>query len=103
MTEPAADFVVLVFNSGSSSLKIALYAFQNGTANMLVQGEAEEIGGGNGPLWLRGSPEIALKETRRFVDTGEAAQFLIHAIRKSSLPTPQAIGHRIVHGGPKLR
>ena len=103
MAEATAEFVVLVFNSGSSSLKVALYTFHIGTPKKLVQGEAEEIGSENGPVWLRGSPDVALKDTRRFSDTGEAAEFLIRAIFKGSMPRPQAIGYRIVHGGPKLR
>jgi acetate kinase len=103
MNEPFGDLVILVLNSGSSSLKVALYTFHIGTAKKLVQGEAEEIGSENGPLWLRGIPEVALKETRRFSDAGEAARFLIQAIFKGAIPAPNAIGHRIVHGGPNLR
>lgn len=103
MNDRSDDFVVLVLNSGSSSLKVALYTFHTGTAKKLVQGAAEEIGSDNGPLWLRGIPELALKETRRFADTGEAARFLLQAIFKGSIPPPCAIGHRIVHGGPNLR
>jgi acetate kinase len=103
MADAPAEFVVLVFNSGSSSLKVALCTFHIGAPKKLVQGEAEEIGSENSPVWLRGAPEVALKETRRFSDSGEAAEFLTRAIFKGSMPRPQAIGHRIVHGGPKLR
>lgn len=103
MSDPPDDFVVLVLNNGSSSLKLALYRFQNGNMNKLVWGEAEEIGNQGGCVWLRGNPETALEENRSFADAGEAAQFLIRAMFKGSLPVPQAAGHRIVHGGPRLR
>lgn len=103
MNEPLSDFVVLVLNSGSSSLKVALYTFHIGTPKKLLQGEAEEIGSENAPLWLKGLPELVFKDTRKFSDAGEAAEFLIRAMFKGSLRVPQAVGHRIVHGGPNLR
>lgn len=103
MSQEPADFVVLTFNSGSSSLKMALYKFHDGKIDRLVWGEAEEIGGETGRLWVRGNPHVAIEESRSFGDTGNAAEFLIQSIFKGSLPVPQAIGHRIVHGGPRLR
>ena len=103
MSQEPADFVVLTFNSGSSSLKIALYKFHDGKIDRLVWGEAEEIGSQTGRLWVRGNPQVAAEESRSFGDTGDAAEFLVRSIFKGSLPIPQAIGHRIVHGGPKLR
>jgi acetate kinase len=98
-----SELAVLVFNSGSSSLKLALYSFQNGNPNLLAQAEAEEIGSDQGRVWLRGSVPKEIKEARNFSDTAEAAQFLIHALGQNALLTPNAVGHRIVHGGPNLR
>lgn len=103
MSPPAADFVVLGLNSGSSSLKIALYAFWNGKPERLAWGEAEELGHRSGSVWLRGNPQIAIQQKHEFKSAGEAARFLIAAMSKGNLPAPNAVGHRIVHGGPHLR
>src|SRR5579872_4214524 len=93
---PARDFVVLALNSGSSSLKLALYAFRQAITVKLASAEVEEIGRENSHAWLRVDSNFVLNETRSFPDTTAAAEFLIEAIRKSSLPAPQVVGHRIV-------
>ncbi|HVH87062.1 MAG TPA: acetate/propionate family kinase [Terriglobales bacterium] len=103
MSKPPGDSAVLALNSGSSSLKLALYSFHNGMPSKLFWGEAEEIGSKNGRLWFRGDPSLSVDEVRGFASTGDAADYLIGALRKRSLPKPIALGHRIVHGGPSLR
>ena len=100
---PPREFVVLCLNSGSSSLKLALYSFPNGTPSKLFWGEAQEVGSKNGRLWSKGDAALSLDEARSFAHTGDAAAYFIERIRNSSLPEPSAIGHRIVHGGPTLR
>jgi acetate kinase len=108
MSNRPADFVFLALNSGSSSFKLALYSFQNGIIDRLALGEAEEIGSTSGRVWLRSNGDLAHHdlandERRSFVSAGVAAEHLIEALRKTSLPHPLAVGHRIVHGGPRLR
>ncbi len=104
MTGSHEETVILALNSGSSSLKLALYSFQNDKVEKLVWGEAEEIGSKNAKFWLRGkNAEIACNGTHPFADDAEAAHYLIGRVRSSSLPAPRAVGHRIVHGGPALR
>lgn len=103
MSNQPADFVVLALNSGSSSLKLGLYSFQKGNVDKLAWAEAEEIGSTSGRVWLRGSGDLAKDERRSFVSAGVAAEYLIEALRKTYLPLPLAVGHRIVHGGPRLR
>ncbi len=66
--------VVLALNSGSSSLKYGLYA---------VERE---------PIVLVGGTIETVDDHGRFFDTIETAL--------KGWPTPTAIGHRIVHGGP---
>jgi acetate kinase len=93
---------VLALNSGSSSLKLAVYSFHHGNAERLLWGAAEEIGG-NGRVWLR-NPGGVLHDSKGGVgNAGEAAGRLLAAVQKTSAPVPVAIGHRIVHGGPHLR
>ena len=70
---------ILALNSGSSSLKFGLYRVDAAGAEKLL-GEA--------------------------VSTTEHLQAFEHiygVLAKSGMPPPDAIGHRIVHGGPALR
>jgi acetate kinase len=94
---------ILALNSGSSSLKLSLYRFQNGTFSRLVSGQAEEIGSDKGQVTLKSDRETLLKESRNFAGTEDAAKFLIGFLVERKFPNPDAIGHRIVHGGPQLR
>ncbi|HWH58413.1 MAG TPA: acetate/propionate family kinase [Terriglobales bacterium] len=104
MTASHEETVILALNGGSSSFKLALYLFQSDKVEKLVWGEAEEIGSKNAKFWLRGNNlGLACNGTHPFADDAEAAQYLIGRLRSSSLPSPQAVGHRIVHGGPLLR
>jgi acetate kinase len=74
---------ILALNAGSSSLKFGLYRVESSRIEMLLSGEAESIGG------EKGHREAIVRIGRRLAD--------------SRMPAPDAIGHRIVHGGPKLR
>jgi acetate kinase len=104
MTASSAETIILALNSGSSSLKLALYSFHNDNVEKLAAGEAEEIGSKSAKFWLRGNNgELACNGSHAFADAGDAAECLIGRLRGSSLPAPQAVGHRIVHGGPLLR
>jgi len=103
MVTDDAVSTVLSLNSGSSSLKLGLYSFQNGKADRLAWGEAEELGSGNGRLWLHGPVELRSNEGSSVASAGAAAQLLIQKLFDSSALCPEAVGHRIVHGGPKLR
>lgn len=64
--------IVLALNSGSSSLKFGVYQVQANAAEALLEGELGSIGQ------------------------------LAEQLRANELPAVDAIGHRIVHGGPAL-
>jgi acetate kinase len=64
---------VLALNSGSSSLKFGLYRVAPSSTEVLYSGE------------------------------GEAALHVKELLAERKLPAPAAIGHRVVHGGPRLR
>jgi acetate kinase len=103
MGDASDHTIVLALNSGSSSLKLALYSFCNGEVSKLASAAAEEIGSEAGRVWLRQESALLVDESRSFAGATEAAQYLIAALRRNSFPAPQIIGHRIVHGGPQLR
>lgn len=70
---------VLALNSGSSSFKFGLYRADAAGVQTLLTESVDSAG---------------------HVDaTARVAQ----ALARPKLPTPDAVGHRIVHGGPKLR
>ena len=75
-TETASN--ILALNGGSSSLKFGLYRVESSRVDALITGEEESIG-------------------------GEAIARIGKLLAGSGNPAPDAVGHRIVHGGPKLR
>ena len=74
---------VLALNSGSSSLKFGLYRVGPSQAQMLLSGDDQSTGG-----------EAA---------SSEAIARIAGRLADSKMPAPDAVGHRIVHGGPRLR
>ncbi|MDB5383640.1 MAG: acetate/propionate family kinase [Rhodospirillales bacterium] len=89
---------VLVLNSGSSSVKFAMYEANT----LLLHGELDRIG--NAPVFagtdaegshLQG-PDLTRNPPR---DPGAAALLLLPWLVKVAGRTPAVVGHRIVHGG----
>ncbi|MGH9356147.1 MAG: acetate/propionate family kinase, partial [Terriglobia bacterium] len=94
---------ILVINSGSSSLKFGLYAERNGEEQPLVEGEAEGIGHSTGRLEMRDPNGLVLRsEKPRFPSQTEALDRAAQWLAGHSSGVPAAIGHRVVHGGPRL-
>jgi acetate kinase len=94
---------VLSLNSGSSSLKVGLYSFQNGKHTKVAWGEAEEVGSDRGRLWMHGAVELTSSDPRLASSAGAAARYLLDKLQESAAPAVEAVGHRIVHGGARLR
>jgi acetate kinase len=96
---------ILVLNCGSSSLKFGTYRSDGVTATLLYEGEAEEIGGGSSSFWVveAGHSNRKIDERVSLPDHGAALACALESLQKCSAPAPQAIGHRIVHGGPTVR
>ncbi len=92
--------VILCLNSGSSSLKFALYHVGGGAEAALVAGAVERIGLPNGRLSVHsqtsGLPRV---ELGAFHDHQAAVQAAFDILEQLQLPMPEAVGHRIVHGG----
>ncbi len=103
---------VLCLNVGSSSLKIALQAGEE----RLAQGAVERVGQDRGRFWLRGgapavegragfsgdgrsSKGAAFDREDRIPDHAAAVQTALAALDAADLH-PQAVAHRLVHGGP---
>ncbi len=93
--------IILCVNSGSSSLKFALYQCADSTEHLLATGAVEQIGLPNGRLWTRDHDATMLTEKPSdFPNHQEAVRTILTTIKQLSLPHPTAVGHRLVHGGP---
>jgi acetate kinase len=87
MSEPPVrgakpEAMVLTLNSGSSSLKFGSFRVGASGAETLFAGEIDSAGDATSQR------EAIVRITQRFAD--------------SKTPPPDAVGHRIVHGGPEL-
>ncbi len=94
---------ILVVNTGSSSLKFGLYQQQNGDEQVLLDGLADGIGQSNGTLEVKDASGKNLRsEQLSFASRHDALSHATQWLNELAPGTPYAIGHRVVHGGPKL-
>jgi len=95
---------ILVINSGSSSLKFGVYLTKNGEEALLCSGSIDSIGGANGKLQLKDAAGKSLcEEASQVRNQQEAFSRAMKALEDVGWKQTLAIGHRIVHGGPRLR
>lgn len=95
---------VLVINSGSSSLKVGLYQAEHGDEKLLWSGSAANIARPDGSLELKdGSGRTISKMQRAFPLAREALRAMVRESAEKVQARPVVAGHRIVHGGPRLR
>jgi acetate kinase len=93
--------VILCVNSGSSSLKFAVYRLGDKEEQRFLYGAAERIGLSSGRLWIKGSGDITVVDIEQdFAEHSAAAAGISAAARDLGLAVPDAAGHRVVHGGP---
>jgi acetate kinase len=103
MTDPEPELNVLALNSGSSSLKFGLYRVGSARIDRLVSGEAESIGNEGGKFHAEDAGGNVLFSETGSIPRQREAVVRIGRLLSDAKMQPAAIGHRIVHGGPKLR
>ncbi|MBU2761200.1 acetate/propionate family kinase [Acidithiobacillus sulfurivorans] len=91
---------ILSINSGSSSIKFALFAFGTGLERQQLEGAVERIGQSVGRIWLEQAGQRVLDRQQAFPDQSAALQAIVQALTERGITHPDAIGHRIVSGGP---
>ncbi|HKU69204.1 MAG TPA: acetate kinase, partial [Burkholderiales bacterium] len=97
------DSAVLALNSGSSSLKFGLYHCGPVVPEAVVVGEAQAIGKDSAEFRVRDAAGSQLIAERGAIRTQEDAVRRVEALLAGGVfPSPSAVGHRIVHGGPRL-
>ena len=96
--------MILVLNSGSSSLKFGVYRRGTADAEMVLEGSADGIGRDGGSLKMRAAEGESLLEQEHVLETQpEALKKIAGALGEHLKQAPEAVAHRVVHGGPKLR
>ena len=95
-----SSHVILCLNSGSSSLKFALYRIGQGEELLLAQGSAELNDGQITRLWIHSAHEKVEKTGSEISSASTPLYALAVELKRLRLPHPDAVGHRLVHGGP---
>ncbi|SDM87832.1 acetate/propionate family kinase [Afipia sp. GAS231] len=104
MSNTPSEFVALALNSGSSSLKFGLYRVGASGTDALFTGVAESIGEPGGQFQVRDSQgNVLTHDTAPIPNQRDAVIRIGNFFEEAQTPAPAAIGHRVVHGGPKLR
>ncbi len=103
-TADVTDDVVLVLNSGSSSLKFGLYRAGTSQVSPLVTGISESAGDGAVAFHAHNAgSDDEVHETVQLHDGSDILSRIVRLFDEWNAPPPTRIGHRIVHGGPTLR
>lgn len=94
---------ILAVNTGSSSVKFSLYALRGEAEELFLSGVLSRIGDEDGFFSVRDAEGNALAEDKVFLPDHERA--CVHLFSwlaaQEKFSQPDAIGHRIVHGGAK--
>ena len=94
-----ASRVILCLNSGSSSLKFALYRIGDREEILLAQGAVERNDAQSARLWIN-SPQRKIEKTGGEMSSVSAAMHAASVeLERLELPRFDAVGHRLVHGG----
>jgi acetate kinase len=93
---------ILTINGGSSSIKFALFE-ADGTLRRILSGEVERVGLPDATLRVKGlNPTDNFSRLVTAPDHKVAVGMLLDWIEeRSGRDTLTAVGHRVVHGGPK--
>lgn len=95
---------ILSINSGSSSLKAALFAAEGAEEALLFSATAANIAKDDGSFEIKdGGGKTLRKEKQNFAFARNALRTILKALQETQKIRPAAVGHRVVHGGPKLR
>ncbi len=95
---PSEESIVLAVNSGSSSLKFALFEMDEGRERRLVDGAVERIGADEGRAWIRHG-ETRTERTANCQNHGAALALGLELLAMSNQRPLSVVGHRVVHGG----
>jgi acetate kinase len=96
-----ARHTILCINVGSSSCKFSLYSISGQAESVVAEGAADRIGTSGGKIEIHDANGQSLaKSDRELSRTQVAVSALFDEFERVKLPRLDAVGHRIVHGGP---
>ena len=98
-TRPGQE-IVLSINSGSSSLKFALFAATGGDPTPLAEGAVSRIGLDLGKAWLAMGDD-RIERGSSFSNHATALDTAFALLAEIGAPDATLVGHRVVHGGPR--
>jgi acetate kinase len=94
---------VLVLNSGSSSIKFAMYEAGDGQRSKIFEGAVDGIGTDNGKFWIKDDEGKKLvDQTPDLPNRSVAFKLVAETLHSGQFPAPKAIGHRTVSGSPTV-
>jgi len=95
---------VLVLNSGSSSIKFAIYEAGGAAPNRLYEGAVDGIGTEQGKFWIKdANGEKLIDQSPALPNRSVAFKLVADLLHSGDFPRPSAIGHRMVCGAPTLQ
>jgi len=93
---------VLCVNAGSSSLKLALYRCSEAGEELEHSAAAARLGSADGELRVRDADgRVVAERAAALDDHGAALHTLLEALDGLGAAPPEAVGHRLVHGGDR--
>lgn len=99
--------VILVVNAGSSSLKFQVHQIgANEQLSMVFGGQVSGIGGSRPAFKVKDAAGDILQDQKvdptQAADLAGAQEIMARWLQERVPAPPVAVGHRIVHGGPKM-
>ena len=95
---------ILVLNSGSSSIKFAIYEAGGAEPLRLYEGAVDGIGTEQGKFWIKDSSGNKLvDQSPALPNRSVAFKLVADLLHSGDFPRPSAIGHRMVCGAPTLQ
>lgn len=97
----AATPRILTLNAGSSSIKFALFEHRPPLTRLLF-GAIDRLGSGESTLTLKTPDGNRREQSVKATTTAEALNHILAAVRETAQSSEiSAVGHRMVHGGPR--
>jgi acetate kinase len=94
---------ILVLNSGSSSIKFAMYEAAEGQRTKIFEGAVDGIATDNGKFWIKDAEgKKLIDETPDLPNRSVAFALVAKTLNSGKFPQPKAIGHRTVSGSPTV-
>jgi acetate kinase len=99
--EAMRNYRILTLNSGSSSLKFSVHEMGPDSEKLLLHGKLERIGSGDGHFEAAGDGnQMLADDSAALPDHQSALDLLLGRLPSFAVGAIDAIGHRIVQGGP---